>query len=81
VLAAPDFGVIERWRGEPERALRRRGAPRAMSPLELRRFLMHYERLSKHALRTLPALADVVVALDASRNVVRVRTRVPSTSS
>ena len=30
---------------------------------------MHYERLSRHALRTLPALADIVVALDASRRV------------
>ena len=32
---------------------------RAMSPRELKRFVMHYERLSLHALRTLPALADV----------------------
>ncbi|HVT32943.1 MAG TPA: kinase [Rhodanobacteraceae bacterium] len=75
VLAAPDFAIVERWRGEPERELRRRGAPRAMSPHELKRFLMHYERLSRHALRTLPALADIVVALDASRNVVRIRAR------
>jgi D-glycerate 3-kinase len=78
VLAAPGFGVVERWRGEPERVLRRRGAPHAMSPRELKRFLMHYERLSRHALRTLPALADFVIALDASRNVVRIRTRVAS---
>jgi D-glycerate 3-kinase len=77
VLAAPDFDIVERWRGEPERALRRRGAPRAMSPPELKRFLMHYERISKHALRTLPTLADVVIALDASRNVRSVRTSDP----
>jgi hypothetical protein len=36
---------------------------------------MHYERLSLHALRTLPALADVVVELDAWRKVVRIRAR------
>lgn len=72
VLAAPDFAVVERWRGEPERALRRRGAPAAMSPASLRRFLMHYERLSRHALRVLPQLADVLIPLDARRKPHRV---------
>jgi D-glycerate 3-kinase len=73
VLAAPDFGIVSRWRDEPERALRRRGAPHALSPSMLRRFLMHYERLSRHALRTLPVLADVLVTLDQTRKVQRVR--------
>jgi len=73
VLAAPDFTIVERWRDEQERALRKRHAPRAMSPAMLRRFLMHYERISRHALRTLPALADVLVMLDATRGVRRIR--------
>lgn len=73
VLAAPSFEIVARWRDEPERALRRRGAPRAMSCAALRRFLMHYERLSRHALRALPALADIVVTLDASRRVEKIR--------
>jgi len=73
VLAAPDFEIVSRWRDEPERALRRRGAPQAMSRSTLRRFLMHYERLSRHALRTLPALADVLVTLDETRGVRRIR--------
>jgi len=73
MLEAPGFEVVSRWRGEPERELRRRGAPRAMSRAALRRFLMHYERLSRHALRALPALADIVVTLDASRRVRRIR--------
>jgi D-glycerate 3-kinase len=77
VLAAPDFAVVEHWRDEPERRLRRLGAPRALSRSMLRRFLMCYERISRHALRVLPALADVVVTLDDSRNVVRIRTRRP----
>jgi D-glycerate 3-kinase len=75
VLAAPGFDIVSRWRDEPERALRRRGAPSAMSRAALRRFLMHYERLSRHALKTLPALADIVVTLDASRRVRRIGTR------
>jgi D-glycerate 3-kinase len=75
LLAAPDFRIVERWRDEPERALRARGAPHAMSPPALRRFLMHYERLSRRALKTLPKCADVVIELDARRRVRRMRTR------
>jgi len=75
VLAAPDFAIVERWRGEPERVLRRRGAPRAMSSPVLRRFLMHYERLSLRALKTLPKIADIVIELDERRSVRRVKTR------
>jgi D-glycerate 3-kinase len=78
VLCAPSFEIVSRWRDEPERALRKRGAPRAMSRATLRRFLMHYERLSRHALRTLPALADIVVALDASRRVESIRASAPA---
>jgi len=73
MLAAPSFDIVARWRDESERALRKRGAPRAMSRAALQRFLMHYERLSRHALRTLPALADIVVTLDASRRVRKIR--------
>jgi D-glycerate 3-kinase len=75
VLAAPDFAIVERWRDEPERLLRRRGALRAMSPSALRRFLMHYERLSRRALKTLPKIADVVIELDECRRVRRVKIR------
>ena len=73
VLAAPNFSIVERWRGEAERALRRRDATRAMSAVALRRFLMHYERLSRHALHALPPIADVVVTLDEARRVRRIR--------
>jgi len=71
LLQAPDYTVVARWRDEQERALRRRGAPQAMDVAALRRFLMHYERLSRHALRTLPARADVRLVLDADRDVRR----------
>ncbi|MGN6517929.1 MAG: hypothetical protein ACTHK2_00710, partial [Dokdonella sp.] len=52
-----------------ERALRARGAPRALGRAALRRVLMHYERVSRHALRTLPARADIRLVLDACRRV------------
>ncbi len=69
VLEAPAFEVVARWRDQQERALRRRHAPRAMEPAALARFIAHYERLSRHALRVLPARADVLVTLDARRRV------------
>jgi D-glycerate 3-kinase len=67
LLAAPSFEVVERWRGEQEDALRRAAAPRAMDESTLRRFIAHYERLSRHALASLPARADIVVELDQAR--------------
>jgi D-glycerate 3-kinase len=67
VLAAPSWEVVERWRGEAEEPLRARGEPRAMDAPALARFLQHYERLSRHALATLPAKADLLIALDPDR--------------
>jgi len=72
MLQAPGFDVVVHWRDEQEQALRRRNAPHALSTAALRRFLMHYERLSRQALKALPALADIRVVLDAQRRVVRV---------
>ncbi|HEV7490563.1 MAG TPA: kinase [Rhodanobacteraceae bacterium] len=73
LLAAPNFAIIERWRGEAERELLRRNAPLAMPAPTLRRFLMHYERLSRHMLRALPAIADIVITLDENRRVRGIR--------
>ncbi|MEO5627185.1 MAG: kinase, partial [Dokdonella sp.] len=69
VLQAPSFTCITQWRDEQEQALRRRNAPRAMDAESVARFLLHYERLSRHALRELPARADVHVLLRANRSV------------
>jgi D-glycerate 3-kinase len=69
MLQAPSYAVVTRWRDEQELVLRRRKAPRALSPEALHRFLMHYERLSRQALRELPARADLRVVLDARRRV------------
>lgn len=71
-LAAPSFEIVQRWRDEQERPLRRARAPRALSPAALRRFLLHYERLSRHALRELPTRADLRLVLDADRRVRRI---------
>ena len=69
VLQAPSWQIVRRWRGEQEKALLARHAPLAMDGVTMQRFLAHFERLSRHALATLPALADSVVEYDEDRHV------------
>jgi D-glycerate 3-kinase len=69
VLQAPGWEIVQRWRGEQEQELVARHAPLAMDATAMSRFLMHFERLSRHALATLPALADTVVEYDDDRHV------------
>lgn len=69
VLQAPNWDVVRRWRGEQEEALIARHAPLAMDATAMARFLAHFERLSRHALATLPGLADSVVEYDHERHV------------
>lgn len=69
VLQAPSWEIVRRWRGEQEQDLVARHAPLAMDAQQMTRFLMHFERLSRHALATLPALADTTVEYDDERHV------------
>ena len=69
VLQAPSWEIVRRWRGEQEQDLLARHAPLAMDAPALERFLAQFERLSRHALATLPALADTCVEYDDDRHV------------
>ncbi len=52
------------------------GAPRhVMSDTQLERFVMHYERLSRHMLAEMPSRADVLVTLDAERQILSLQRR------
>jgi D-glycerate 3-kinase len=71
-LAAPDFATVYQFRDEAEQKLRAaRGlrAPGVMTAEQLQRFVQHYERITRHMLRTTPAVADLVLQLDAKRRV------------
>lgn len=69
-LQPPDFSVVPRWRWQQEQALQAAQPGRhGMTRPQLERFVQYYERVSRHALQALPALADRVVALDAQRQV------------
>ncbi len=72
-LRAPDFDSVYRWRGLQERKLREKTATDGaaiMNEAQLRRFIGLCERLTRHALATLPERADWMFALDASQQVV-----------
>lgn len=68
LLKAPSFEVVPEWRWQAEQALQaaRPGAA-GMDRTAIERFVQHYERTGRHALRTIPGIADRVIALDARR--------------
>lgn len=77
LLRAPSFDVVAGWRAEQEDKLRaalalegRRGG---QSAAELDRFVMHFERITRHILAEMPGRADIVVELDRQRRVDRLR--------
>jgi D-glycerate 3-kinase len=73
LLAAPSFDVVFGWRLEQEQQLRREvqcaagDLSRLMDEAQLRHFVAHYERLTRHILEEMPHRADIVVPLDAQR--------------
>jgi D-glycerate 3-kinase len=79
MLRAPGFDVVLEWRRQQERKLAARlregNAPpegRAMTDAEVERFVMHYERLTRHVLAEMPSRANVVVQLDGERRILGV---------
>lgn len=69
-LQPPSFAVVPQWRWQQEQALQRAAPGRSgMSRAQVERFVQFYERVSRQTLRTLPAIADRVIALDAQRQV------------
>lgn len=66
-LQVPDLECSLAWRIQQERELRQqagragRAAPGLMSDAEVERFVMYYQRLTRHMLRELPQRADIVI--------------------
>jgi D-glycerate 3-kinase len=73
LLRPPSFETVHAWRAEQEEKLAKRLAEtpgasgRAMSEGELRRFIQHYERLTRHMMAGGPKIADLVIEFDADR--------------
>lgn len=67
-LQGPGFEVVPDWRWQQERSLQRTDSSKpSMTRPEIDRFVQLFERVSRQALRTLPAIAQRTVHLDAQR--------------
>jgi len=69
MLKVPDFTKVYEWRLLQEQKLKaslsdeKNTKHKTMSRPEIERFIMHYERISRHTLNEMPARADVVMEL------------------
>jgi D-glycerate 3-kinase len=67
-LRGPGFEVVPDWRWQQEQSLQRTDPSKAsMTRPQMDRFVQLFERVSRQALRTLPAIAQRTVDLDAQR--------------
>jgi D-glycerate 3-kinase len=67
-LQVPDFDAVVAWRGQQELQI-----PQAnrMTQRRLRRFVAHYERLTRWMIEDVPARADLTVVLNAAHGIDR----------
>ena len=67
-LQGPGFEVVPNWRWQQEVTLQAAHPRRsAMLRENVERFVLFFERISRHALRTLPIIADRTIRIDAAR--------------
>jgi D-glycerate 3-kinase len=70
-LQGPGFEQVPQWRWQQEVTLAAANpGRRTMTPAEVERFVLFFERVSRHALATLPNIADWTVRVDAQRRVI-----------
>jgi D-glycerate 3-kinase len=73
MLKAPSFAQVAEWREEQESKLRAKHISldnsNVMSKTQVQQFIQYFQRLTEHALTTLPAKCDWVYELDAKRNI------------
>ena len=74
MLKAPAFEQVKAWRSLQEvklaaRSKRSGSRTQIMNSDQLERFIQHFERLTRHCLRSLPGKADEVFYLDAQHQV------------
>ena len=64
-LKVPSFKYVFRWRLLQEKKLRITGkGNKTMNDKQIENFVMYYERITKHMLKTLPKSADTVISID-----------------
>ncbi|MGV3510780.1 MAG: kinase [Novosphingobium sp.] len=81
LLQAPGFEIVAQWRTQQEETLRAHMAKAGtdtsglMDRAGIERFVMFYERLTRHILAEMPKRADLTISLDSERCPLRVSRR------
>lgn len=76
-----DFSWVYQWRKQQEQENARRAQASGssligiMNDQQLKRFVLHYERVTRHCQKILPGLADVIIPLNYSREVTALQWR------
>ena len=64
-LKVPSFKHVYKWRLLQEKKLRITSkGNKTMNDIQIKNFIMHYERITKHMLKILPKKADVIISID-----------------
>ena len=76
MLKAPNFECVYEWRSLQEEKLRikqekspNNSTTDIMNPSQIKRFIMHYERLTRWMLEEMPQRADYVLELTPEHNI------------
>lgn len=74
-LRVPGWEQVRMWRAQQERetAARHQGQSLLLDDAARERFLLHYQRLTHHALQALPAIAGAVLDIDEAHEVSALR--------
>ena len=83
-LQIPGFDSVYEWRGLQEQKLAAKAGSKGkavMDEVALRRFIQHYERITRACLATLPRQAQIVVVLDRDHRITAVRFNEKTNSS
>lgn len=76
MLKIPDWEMVYHWRKRQEQQLAAKSSGAGiMGETELRRFIMHYERLTRHQLKSLPRIADLTLQLNPQQRVTSLELR------
>lgn len=76
MLKIPDWQMVYYWRKRQEEQLAaKQSGAGVMGEVALQHFIMHYERLTKHQLKTLPQTADLVMNLNQQQRVTLINLR------
>lgn len=73
-LKVPSFKYVFKWRLLQEKKLRITGkGSKTMNDKQIENFVMYYERITKHMLKTLPKTADTVIGIDEKHRLKSIR--------